>query len=127
MKICYKNSRVKAQNVGKFLRVELFETLILFIVYQLMQFGLKLIVVSLFNQSGIEIFQSGAISIDIQYLEKMFQRELLCLRCSFFVIVFALFLDALASLDLKLSVSQSVSESSFFRFSDTIKIINNNQ
>ena len=113
--------------LGKFLRLELFETLILFIVYQLMQFGLKLIVVSLFNQSGIEIFQSGAISIDIQYLEKMFQRELLCLRCSFFVIVFALFLDALASLDLKLSVSQSVSESSFFRFSDTIKIINNNQ
>ena len=74
------------------MRVELFETLILFIVYQLMQFGLKLIVVSLFNQSGIETFQSGAISIDIQYLEKMFQRELQCLRCSFFVIVFALFL-----------------------------------
>ena len=73
--------------LGKFLRLELFETLILFIVYQLMQFGLKLIVVSLFNQSGIEIFQSGAISIDIQYLEKMFQRELLCLRCSFFVIL----------------------------------------
>ena len=112
--------------LGKFLRLELFETLILFIVYQLMQFGLKLIVVSLFNQSGIEIFQSGAISIDIQYLEKMFQRELLCLRCSLFVIVFALFLDAPASLGLKLSVSQSVSESSFFRFSDTIKIINNN-
>ena len=107
MKICYKNRRIKAQSaiLGKFLRVELFETLILFIVYQLMQFGLKLIVVSLFNQSGIETFQSGAISIDIQYLEKMFQRELQCLRCSFFVIVFALFLDALAYLDFKLSMS----------------------